>query len=74
MNKVPKKKKKGDVFVYPICVEVIVESRETTEGQDATFCESLCNTWLHHKRAGISKTVFKALENSQSPFTVYIVV
>ena len=63
-----KKKKEGDVFVCPICVEVIVETTETTEGQDAIFCESQCNTWLHRKCAGISKAVFKALENSKSPF------
>ena len=63
-NKDPKKKKEGDVLVCPICVELIVESTETTEGQDAIFCESLCNTWLHHKCAGISRTVLKALENS----------
>ena len=55
MNKDSKKKKECDVFVCPIYVEVIVESTETTEGQDAIFCESLCNTWLHCKCVGISK-------------------
>jgi len=37
-------------------------------GQDAIFCESACNTWLHCKCAGITKIVFKALEKSESPF------
>ena len=53
-NKNPKKKKEGDVFVCPFCVEVIVESMEITEVQDAIFCESLCNTWLQSKCVGIS--------------------
>ena len=42
MNKDSIKKKEGNVFVCPICVEVIVESTETTEGQDAIFCLEPC--------------------------------
>lgn len=58
----------GNIFVCPICLETIVEATESADGQDAIFCESTCNTWLHRKCAGITKMVFKALENSESPF------
>ena len=62
------KKKKGDVFICPICTEAIIEQTKTRKGQDAVFCEGLCKGWLHRRCAGLSTILFNELVNSKVPF------
>ena len=63
-----KKTKQGDQYVCPICSEVIIEDNDTDNGQDAIYCDSTCDTWLHHQCASISKLIFESLKNSNKPF------
>ena len=64
-----KERKKGDVFICPICTEPIIEQTKTRKGQDAVFCEGLCKGWLHRCCAGLSAILFNELVNSKVPFS-----
>ena len=48
---------------------VIVEDTDEKDGElkDAIFCEGSCNSWLHHKCAGLSSLTFQPLSNSNKP-------
>ena len=63
-----KKTKQRDQYVYPICSEVIIEDNDTNSDQNTIYCESTCDTWLHHQCAGIPKSIFESLKNSNKPF------
>ena len=58
-----KKKEKGTSFVCPICTENIIESTRGRQGHDAVYCEGSCNTWLHRKCVGLTKTAYDNLDN-----------
>jgi len=49
-------------------MEVIKESTSKRNGNDAIFCENICNAWLHRQCAGLSKAAFDVLTVSESPF------
>ena len=52
-----------------VCNCVIVEDTNESDGEDAIFCEGSCNSWLHHKCAGLSNPVFQNLSgDSNKPF------
>jgi len=38
--------------------------KQTKPGQDVIFCEGSCDTWLHRKCAGLSKSVFSNLDKN----------
>jgi len=63
LQKATRKRKRG-TFVCPVCLENIAESTKTKQGQDAIFCEGSCDTWLHRKHAGLSKSVFTKLDKN----------
>ena len=51
-----------------ICLEVIVEASENKSGQDAIFCDGKCQTWLHRKCIGLSRSLFLEIVDSSEPF------
>ena len=63
-----KKMKEGEDYICPICLDKIVEDSENTEGHDAVYCEGTCDTWIHRRCAGLSKTLFKVYQNSDKPY------
>jgi len=50
--------------ICPICLEVVVDSTDEKEGQDAIYC----NSWIHRQCAGLSQALYKLLEQSDDPF------
>ena len=44
-----------------ICEEPILEADEHCAGEDAVFCEGECQGWLHRRCAGITRTAFHKL-------------
>ena len=62
------KRQKGTKYICPICMEVIKENTSKRNGDDAIFCENMCNAWLHRQCAGLSKPAFDALTVSENPF------
>ena len=51
-----------------ICDEAILEPGDLTDGDDAVFCEGVCQGWLHRKCAGLSRPVFDKLSESDNPY------
>jgi len=47
-----------------VCDCAIVEASETTEGQDAVFCEGDCQWWIHRVCAGLTRLAFENLSES----------
>jgi len=54
--------------VCPICCNAIVDATETSEGEEALFCEGTCNKWLHRCCAGVHKDDYAVLATSSKPF------
>ena len=50
-----------------VCDCTILEASESTEGQDAVFCEGDCQGWIHHMCAGLSCPAFDNL-NESTPY------
>lgn len=63
-----KKRKKGEKYICPICVDTIIENTDKVDGHDAIFCGGACNSWLHRQCAGLSKSLFQSLPNSEKPY------
>jgi len=54
--------------ICPICLDPIIDATEETEGQEAIYCESICNAWIHRQCAGLSQALFKKYEEVDEPF------
>ena len=54
--------------VCPMCTNVIVDATETSEGEEALFCEGTCQKWLHRWCAGVHKDNFAIIAASSKPF------
>ena len=54
--------------VCPICCDEIDDATETSEGQEALFCEGTCQKWLHRWCAGVHKDSYASLALSGKPF------
>lgn len=54
---------KSSNVICSICEDVIVD-----ESQDSIMCEGLCSSWLHRGCAGLTKTKFAQLRDSDKPF------
>jgi len=54
--------------ICPICLDPIIDATEHKEGQDAIFCESSCNAWLHRQCAGLSQSLYKIYQDGDDPF------
>ena len=50
-----KLKDKSECITCHICEDPILEPTDHFEGQDAVFCEGICNSWLHRKCVGLSQ-------------------
>ena len=50
-----------------VCGCTILEASESTEGQDAVFCEEDCQGWIHRMCAGLSRPAFDNL-NESTPY------
>ena len=44
-----------------ICLDIIIEADESNDGQDAIYCEGMCQGWLHRGCAGLSKKAFNVM-------------
>ena len=55
-------------IICPVCLDCIIDATEDSDGQEAIFCESICNSWIHRQCAGLSQALFKILEESEEPF------
>ena len=60
--------KGSELYICPVCEEVIKDTPEKTEGQASVFCAGVCSTWLHKQCAGLSVEAFKHLEQSVEPY------
>ena len=54
-----------------VCDQIIVEADETTEGQDAVFCEGDCQGWIHRVCAGLTRSAFENLSESVPYLCLY---
>ena len=62
------KRSSAHKFTCPICDDAIEDCSTKARGHDAVFCDGHCNTWLHRGCAGLSKTAFKKVTESNDPF------
>ena len=46
----------------------IAIASETNEGEDALFCDGLCQAWCHRKCIGLSRQLFTIVCRSDDPF------
>ena len=51
-----------------ICDNAIAIASETNEGEDALFCDGLCQAWCHRKCIGLSRQLFTIVCESDDPF------
>ena len=69
--KVSEKKNKKEDVICIICDSIVLEDNEDDEeqiGDEAIFCEGLCQGWLHRKCAGLSNTFFKKFTGTNRKF------
>jgi len=45
-----------------------IYATDNSVGQEAIFCESTCNSWIHRQCAGLSQVLFNLFEESEEPF------
>jgi len=55
-------------IICPICLDPIIDATEDNEGQEAIFCESRCDAWLHRQCAGLSQSLYKVYQDGDDPF------
>ena len=56
------------LVICPVCLDPILEATDETNGQEAIFCESICNSWLHKQCTGLSKSLFDRYVRTKGPF------
>ena len=61
-------KSKNSLCRCSVCLEEIVEPNGKKEGQDAIYCDGVCQAWLHRKCAGLPKDRFKLVSESNDRF------
>lgn len=52
----------------PVCEDVIQDKSSTSAGQNAIFCDGECQSWLHSKCAGLSKTRLAEVSKDNNTF------
>ena len=55
-------------IICPICEEAVVDPSNKNVGHDSIFCKGACKAWLHRGCAGMSKTVFEKVCDTDDPF------
>ena len=58
----------GESTTCTICLDPIIDATEDAEGQEAIYCESTCNGWIHRQCAGLSQILYKAYQDRDDPF------
>ncbi len=56
------------VCVCTVCAEHIKEATDACDGQDALFCEGVCQRWFHRRYVGMSREQFQPLTEASEPF------
>ena len=53
-----------------VCSNIIVEccTGKGIDGDDALFCEGVCQAWVHRMCVGLSKQTYEALTEDDSPY------
>ena len=53
-----------------VCSKVIVvyNPDKSIEGDDAMYCEGICNAWVHRTCVGLSKQSYEALAEDDTPY------
>ena len=51
----------------PIYLDPIIDTSEDTEGQEAIYCKSTFNGWIHRQSAGPSQIHYKAYQDGDDP-------
>ena len=54
--------------ICPTCDDDVEEAGSSSTGQDSTFCDGQCGSWLHRGCAGLYKKVFLMVSKSKEPF------
>jgi len=54
--------------VCPVCLDPIIDATEEKEGQEAIYCKSICNSWIHRQCAGLSQALYKLYQDVDDPF------
>ena len=69
-RKRPQQNSPGDsnATICPICLDPIIDATTDAEGQEAIYCESICDAWIHRQCAGPSKTLYEVYQNGDDPF------
>ena len=49
-------------------MDPIIDATVDAEGQEAIFCESTCNAWLHRQCSGLSQSLYKIYQDGDDPF------
>ena len=72
-----KKSKDHHQHACPICEREIIEAQDESKGEDvsegdnAVFCEGLCQKWFHRTYCGLARELFAAMGESNEPFMCY---
>ena len=51
-----------------VCEEPILEPSENCDGDEAVFCEGDCQGWIHRKCAGLTRSAFNRLGESDTQY------
>ena len=63
-----KSKKPKDRVICSVCDDPIIDSVGNKPGEDSIFCDGNCSAWLHRRCAGLSKSAFLELSESDRLF------
>ena len=51
-----------------MCSECIKEATDECQGQEALFCDGICQRWFHRRCIGVNREQFELLTDSTEPF------
>ena len=57
-----------DHHICPICEDPVLDAKGHKKGQDAIFCDGTCQSWLHRRCAGLSRTAFQTKVSCNKEF------
>jgi len=57
-----------DSTICPTCLNPIEDANKDQEGQEAIYCEGICDAWLHRQCAGLSQNLYKVYQDGDDPF------
>lgn len=54
--------------ICAICLKLIIDRSDVSDGEDSVFCEGACQRWLHRSCAGLPDPAFDLIHNSDEKF------